>query len=243
MEWHYKVKMQGGEIEEIPDYREGRILPFALVQKELLPEELAAIGRQKDKIAAFAVRFEELLELFPEDERTSDSFGEDGAEFVFAALREEAAGILKQKNPKAKQIAEYLAGHQEQESYEYKIVSVLAALEEEKAEKRKLRRMENELEEKTVSTIENLAEEEARHLLDCKWIQPLMAGLYGAADTVIDELSSNVKAIADKYADTFRSIEDEDRAASGELLSMVKELTGNEYDIDGLRELRRILGE
>ncbi len=243
VEWHYNVKMRNGEIEEIPDYREGRIMPFTLVQRELLPEELSAIERQKNNLAAFAVRFEELLELFPEDERSSDAFAEDGTEFVFASLREEVAEILDVRNPKPKQIEEYLAKSKEKDSYEYKLVSVLKVMEEEKAEKRKLRQMENALEEKTVSTIENLSEDETRNLLNVKWIQPLMTGLYGAADAVVEELASKVKAVYDKYADTFRSIEDEDKAVSAELLEMVKELTGSEFDNEGLEEIKRILGE
>ena len=172
-----------------------------------------------------------------------DAFAEDGTEFVFASLREEVAEILDVRNPKPKQIEEYLAKSKEKDSYEYKLVSVLKVMEEEKAEKRKLRQMENALEEKTVSTIENLSEDETRNLLNVKWIQPLMTGLYGAADAVVEELASKVKAVSDKYADTFRSIEDEDKAVSAELLEMVKELTGSEFDNEGLEEIKRILGE
>ena len=239
--WHTSVKIQNGELEEVQEYREGRILPFDLVQREMLPEELAVITRQKEKLAAFSLRYEELLETFLEDEREGDSFSEDGTEFVLSSLRVEAAAILGVKNPKPKQIEAYLA-KRPPNTYEYRLVSVLKVMEEEKTHKRILRQMETELEAMTVQTIESLTDEAARHLLDEKWISPLMAGLYGAADSVVAELAAKVKAIAAKYADTFEDIETEDKATSAELLGMVGDLTGGDADIEGLEELKRILG-
>ena len=55
-------------------------------------------------------------------------------------------------------------------------------------------------------------------------------------------LSDKIKTLSEKYAITFASIEEDINTAENELSNMINELTGNDYDMQGLVELQALLG-
>lgn len=95
---------------------------------------------------------------------------------------------------------------------------------------------------KTKDTIENLSEEASLHLLEQKWIKPLVNSLFAIPDEIIGELISKVCHLHEKYCTTFSDIETEIETASTALGGMIDELVGSDYDIKGLVELKKILG-
>lgn len=78
-------------------------------------------------------------------------------------------------------------------------------------------------------------------LLYLKWIAPLNAELAGMPNAVISQLASQVQALADKYAVTYSQIAHEMKTTEQELAKMMGELTGNEFDMQGLAELTNLL--
>ena len=58
---------------------------------------------------------------------------------------------------------------------------------------------------------------------------------------VITQLASQVQALADKYAVTYSQVANEIKTTEQELAEMMGELTGNEFDQQGLVELTSLL--
>ena len=79
-------------------------------------------------------------------------------------------------------------------------------------------------------------------MLKEKWIKPLIQNLMKLPDSVIDELVSKLDSLAKKYETTFSEIETEIRETEAALSAMIDELEGNEYDMLGLQEFKKMLG-
>ena len=58
---------------------------------------------------------------------------------------------------------------------------------------------------------------------------------------IIKEFEDRVKKLSEKYSVTYSDIEAQIKETSLSLASMINDLTGNDYDMTGLREFQKIL--
>ena len=129
----------------------------------------------------------------------------------------------------------------EDDSFELKIIKVAKLINEEKVLNKAIKKESEELHIKTKTTIETLTDENAYMLLEKKWIEPLVQNILELPKDVIHTLSDKIKALSEKYAITFASVEKDIREAEIELSNLIGDLTGNEYDMKGLEELQALL--
>ncbi|MGL5603662.1 MAG: type I restriction-modification system subunit M [Plesiomonas sp.] len=94
---------------------------------------------------------------------------------------------------------------------------------------------------KNITTIKGLTNEQVNELLHLKWIAPLSRELVAMPSAVISQLTHQVQALADKYAVTYSQVASEIKTTEEELADMMGELTGNEFDQQGLAELITLL--
>lgn len=94
---------------------------------------------------------------------------------------------------------------------------------------------------KNINTINGLTNEQVNELLHLKWITPLSRELADMPSAVISQLTNQVQALADKYAVTYSQVANEIKTTEQELAEMMGELTGNEFDLQGLAELTNLL--
>ena len=130
----------------------------------------------------------------------------------------------------------------EEGSLEFIVKEVRNLINEEKVLKKTIKEQEEQLHLKTKSTIEGLSDEQVRQLLKEKWITPLINKIKGIPDKVISVLISQIDALLKKYETNLIEIDDELNKAEAKLSSMIDELEGNEFDMIGLAELKKILG-
>jgi len=79
-------------------------------------------------------------------------------------------------------------------------------------------------------------------LLDAKWNKPLVAQMQTLPNVAVEELVAKVCALRDKYATTYADIDAEIQSVETELVGMLGNLTGNEFDMAGINELAKLLG-
>ena len=113
---------------------------------------------------------------------------------------------------------------------------------EEKALKKKIKEESNALHLKIKTTIENLSDDAVLELLRKKWILPLVISLRSLPDTVIADFISRLEAICKRYETTFAEVEEEIADTERSLISLLDDLTGNEFDMMGLAELKKCWG-
>ncbi len=230
------IKKKAGKDTEVQDPNtpwKGHILPFDLVQQTHLSKELQALATQENRLSEIARTLEETLEALSDEDKGQDTVKESKDGFVNAEVGKAAKAFLKeQKDSKVKF---------EQESYEAKIIAANKLINEEKAVKKAVKEAAMALHLKTKSTIENLTDEQVNELLQLKWIEPLSQELAAMPSTVISQLTTKLQALADKYAVTYSQVTSEIKDTEQELAEMMGDLTGNEFDMQGLNELTNLL--
>lgn len=208
-------------------------MPFDLVQQTYLSDDLAALAKQENRLVEIGSLLEEILESLSEEDKEQDTVKESKDGFANAEVAKAAKAFLKeQKDSKVKF---------EKESYEAKIIAANKLIDEEKALKKAVKEAQVALHLKTKTTIEGLTDQQVNELLHLKWIAPLSQELAAMPSVVISELTNQVQSLADKYAVTYSQVANEIKTTEQELADMMGELTGNEFDMQGLNELTSLL--
>ncbi|WP_392561763.1 type I restriction-modification system subunit M [Orbus sturtevantii] len=227
------IKKKNGQEAEVQEGWKGHILPFDLVQQTYLSDDVHTLAADETRLAEIASSLEEIFESFTEEEKESDTVKESQDGFAAAEVNKTAKTFLKEQQDSKTKFAE--------ESYEAKIILANQLIDEEKVLKKSVKDATTALHLKTKATIESLTDEQVNHLLQLKWIMPLGKELADMPNTVITQLTSQVQALADKYAVTYSQVASEIKNTEQELAEMTLELTGNEFDMQGLVELTSLL--
>ncbi|WP_217547335.1 type I restriction-modification system subunit M [Pantoea sp. GbtcB22] len=227
------IKKKDGKDTEVQDGWKGHILPFDLVQQTYLSNDVQALADKETRLAEIASMLEEILESLTEEEKEQDIVKESKDGFANAEVGKAAKAFLKEQKDKKVNFAE--------ESFEAKIIFVNKLIDEEKNLKKTVKDAAAALHSKTKTTIETLTVEQVNNLLHLKWIAPLSTELATMPNAVISQLTSQVQALADKYAVTYSQVAHDIKTTEQELAEMMGELTGNEFDMQGLAELTNLL--
>ena len=216
------VKKKNGKEQEVQEGWVGRIIPFDLIQDTLLADDRAALKTKENRLSEIASEYEELFDSLTEEEKEGDYAGEDG--FVNAEIKKALKSDSVEPETKEK----------------LRKVAALAA--EEKELKSAIKKDAGLLEGKTKETIENLSDEQAIDLLKDKWITPLIQSLMKLPDSIVNELVSKLEALIKKYKTTFAEVEAQISETENTLSAMIDDLEGNEFDMLGLSEFKKMLG-
>lgn len=242
--------------EEVQDGWKGHVLPFELVQRVMLKKDLEALKAKQDELEAIGSKYEDILSNLSDEERELPILNDDGTAFVPKDVDAQALEyysnaweeIIKKSDSKAKGgAAKHISDIEKAHPFEegtpaYTVIKVYKLQLQEKAFKKELGKMEDELHLKTKGVIESLADDEAKKLLKEKWITPLVASLAAMPEAEISSLIEKLTALTKKYETTFADVEEQIGSAEKELAAMVKELDGSEYDVKGLDELCALFG-
>lgn len=229
------VVKNGDEDDEVQKGWKGRIMPFELVQKTLLPEYLAKVSELQDQLAETAAEVASLLEETGEDD--VEILTEDGDAFDNKKVKAQLKLILKEyKKRKVDDLPEFPEG-----SMEAHVVAYTKNADEQKRLKAKIKDALAELEEKTIFTIESLTEEQIRELLRLKWVMPVVDAVKAEHAKVISSLIEKVGALVSKYAVTLNDVGKSISDSESKLSEMVSSLRGNEFDMKALQSLQILL--
>lgn len=216
------VRKKGKIDQEVQEGWKGHIIPFELIQNTLLAEDRQKLREKENRISEIASNYEEIFDTLTEEEKESDFVNENN--FVFAEVKKALkSGILEPETTE-------------------KLEKVTALNNEEKALKSSIKSDGALLEEKSKEIIENLTDEQVIELLKDKWIKPLIQNLLKLPDSIVSELVSKLDLLVKKYETTLSDIEQEIQETEKSLSSMIDDLVGNEFDMQGLNEFKKLLG-
>ncbi|MBQ6500876.1 MAG: type I restriction-modification system subunit M [Mogibacterium sp.] len=218
------IKKKDGKDQEVQDGWVGHVLPFELVQTMLLVDNLDALKADEDRLAEITTGYEEALDSLSEEEKEKEFVNDDKTGFVWAEVK---------KAIKAKEL-------------DTDVLTVLkkayADNEEEKNLKKQIKTKSADLHMATKAVIEGLSDEQVYDLLHEKWIVPLVDGLSKLPDSIIADFTATLEKLASKYSTTLSEVEDQIKDTEKELSEMMDMLTGDEFDMHGLAELKKMLG-
>ena len=223
------IKKKNGKDEEIQDGWTGHVIPFELVGETLLSDDYAELVADENRLSEIPSEYEELLESLTEEEKESDILNESGDSFVAKEVTKKLKALKNEE--KTTETAKFIE----------KLKTYEKLAKEEKELKSSIKKKSAELQKKTKITIENLSDEQVYMLLEKKWIEPLIEGLKGLPDTLVDTLVSKISALQTKYDTTLDEIEAQIKETESTLAEMIDELVGNEFDMKGLSEFKSLL--
>jgi type I restriction enzyme M protein len=226
------TKKKDGKEQEVQEGWLGHILPFEMVQQTYLNQELQQLQHKENRLAEISAEIEEILDSLNDEEKEGDIVNEAMDAFVASAVAKEA----KQFKVEAAKLGAFA-----EDTFGAKIIKVDALINEDKDLKKQVKTETAQLHLKTKDTIEALTDAQVHALLELKWISPLVASLNQLPTVLIQTLTTQVQALADKYATTYADVAKEIASTEAELASMIDELTGNAFDMQGLAEFKAFL--
>ena len=223
------IKKKNDKEVEVQEGYIGHVIPFELVQSEYFNDELEEIKNKENRIDEINSRISELFEEVSEDDKEDDCIDNEKGEFVAKQISQRAKELKRQKNADRTEFDE--------------IVLEVAKLQEEtKALNKSVKELKAALLDKTKDKLEGLSLDEAMTLLEHKWIRPIVDSIMTLPQLVIKQLVSIVKKLSKKYSDTLINLDEEIEKVESELSSMIDDLNGDEFDMKGLVEFKKLLG-
>ena len=218
------IKKKNNKEDEVQDGWLGHIIPLDLVQEVYLKEDKQTLLSKQNRVSEIESSIEEIFESLTEDEKQSDYYDEEKNKFDDKLVK--AAFKNLDLEPETKD----------------KLKSYQSLINEKKTLNKDIKKESEFLETNSKETIENLSDDEVNRMLIKKWIDPLMDLLQKIPMNIINELIKTLESLSKKYEVTFEDIENEINQTEKELISMIDDLVGNEFDMLGLQELKSLLG-
>lgn len=208
----------------------GRIFPFELIQSIYFKEEKNELENLISNLDSEKNEKDELFESIDPNDKAE--LVDDDGEIVSKKLN---AVFLKLKKEQ-KNGAVFEDG-----SYESIIIKIDDINNRMKKLKKDIKDLEENLESETISKIESLSDKEIRELLEKKWIDPLCESLVRLGKEVINQYLKKLEYLTKKYEVTMHDISREIDESEKALSDMLINLTGNDYDIKGILEFKKLL--
>ena len=226
-----ELKKKNGKEENVQVGWQGHIIPFETIQQYKLLDQKDIIESMKSRLEEISSVYQEVLDSFSEEEKIDIDvlLNDNNDAFVNKEISKKAKEIVKSKIDLV------------DDSLEFKIVKVDNLINEEKGLKKQLKEAESKLETESKKLIENLTYNEINELLELKWVVPIVEQINNMFDEVINDFTKKVESISTKYDTTLVHLEKEIKATEKELSIMIGDLAGDEYDMKGLKELKKLL--
>ena len=206
---------------EVADGLKGRIIPFELVQKVKFQADLVSIAELQSRVETISGKLEEIHESFTEEEIEAYCDSEkDNNPFDKKAI---ASGA----KPKADVEPETKS----------KLKQIVSLLDDQTKTNKQIKSDKQALEKKTIEAIQNFTDAEVAQFLHLKWITPVCEGIDGTLTNVLSALEYAVLTMGEKYAVSYKQINEEIVSSKNELAEFIAQLSGDEYAINGLTEL------
>ena len=223
------VKKKGGKEQEVQDGWIGHVIPFELVQREILSEQYSTLKDKENRLSEIPSLYEEIIDSLTEEEKESEVLNDNNDAFVAKEVTKKLKELRKEVP--TEEVKEFIG----------KLAKFENLSQEEKELKKEIKKETAELHMLTKETIENLSDEMVYELLDKKWIGNLIESINKLPDTIINNLVSKIQALQSKYATTYFEVESEIKETERLLSSMIDDLEGNEFDMKGLSEFKSLL--
>lgn len=212
-------------IRQIEDDLTGRVIPFDLIQSRYLNDQKKALDNKISRVNEIESEITEVSESFTEDEKSQAFYDTENEKII----DKEVNKALKDKDLEAET--------------KQKLKKYSTLLNEKKQLNKEIKQENISLQKETKNLIETLPDSEIPVVLKDKWIHPLIKSLKKLPDNLISTLIKDLTALSHKYESTYAETEQEIKNTEKELISMLDELTGDEFDMLGIAEFKKLLGD
>ena len=224
VETAYKIVKKDDQEIEVPDGLKGRIIPFDIVQKEKFSAELQKIADKENRITQILSELDEMRDNLNEDEQSAYLDEDDSTKLDKKSIKKDAKSKGDEIEADTKAKLKFIASLWDEQSKLNKEIK-LAKL---------------ELIQLTKEAIEHLSDEDVEKFLHIKWINPICEGVEDVLTESIEGMKKKISFLASKYSTSFKDIETSLNDVQKSLSTLVMNLTGDEFTLQGLNELIKV---
>lgn len=228
----YVIKTRNKEKVEVQDGWRGRVIPFELVQAQLLPEPLAKLEALTAKLSSID---DELAQMF-------EGFSEEDLNDLAAVLNDAGDAFAKTKLTAA--VKKLLRTRQAfaEDSIEARQIRASELLDAQASLKKEHKAAVESLETATHAAIKDLSDSQVDELLTAKWVDPIDTQLANLPVIALAKLDSEIQHLRDKYSVAMVDLGREIQQTERELGGLLGGLVGGASDMAGLTALQELLG-
>lgn len=228
----YVIKTRNKEKVEVQDGWRGRVIPFELVQSQLLPDQLAKLETLTDQLSTVD---DELAQMF-------EGFSEEDLNDLAAVLNDAGDAFAKTKLSAA--VKKLLRTRQAfaEDSIEARQIRASELLDAQASLKKERKAAVESLEAATHAAIKSLSDDQVDELLTAKWVQPIDTQLANLPAIALSKLDREIQHLRDKYAVAMVDLGQEIQQTEHELGGLLGGLVGGATDMAGLAALQELLG-
>ena len=220
------LKKKNNKEVEVQEGWIGRIIPFELVQKVLLKNEQNIIISQENRLNEVVSEYQQILDSLTEEEKEL-IYNDDGEKINLSKVKE----YIKESDENSSDEETLLA----------RLLTYSQLVNEEKQLKKEIKKKNIELHHMTKEVIESVSDDQAIELLKNKWVTPLIDAVVMLPQKIIEDITNKVKSLNEKYNTTLKEITEQIEENQSTIISLIDELEGDEYDMEGLSELKSLL--
>lgn len=228
----YVIKTRNKEKVEVQDGWRGRVIPFELVQSQLLPDQLAKLETLTVQLSTVD---DELAQMF-------EGFSEEDLNDLAAVLNDAGDAFAKTKLTAA--VKKLLRTRQAfaEDSIEARQIRANELLDAQASLKKEHKAAVESLETATHAAIKSLSDDQVDELLTAKWVQPIDTQLANLPAIALSKLDREIQHLRDKYAVAMVDLAQEIQQTEHELGNLLGGLVGGATDMAGLAALQELLG-
>lgn len=228
----YVIKTRNKEKVEVQDGWRGRVIPFELVQSQLLPDQLAKLETLTDQLSTVD---DELAQMF-------EGFSEEDLNDLAAVLNDAGDAFAKTKLSAA--VKKLLRTRQTfaEDSTEARQIRANELLDAQASLKKEHKAAVESLETATHDAIKSLSDDQVDELLTAKWVQPIDTQLANLPAIALSKLDREIQHLRDKYAVAMVDLGQEIQQTEHELGGLLGGLVGGASDMAALAALQELLG-
>ncbi|MBQ3515319.1 MAG: type I restriction-modification system subunit M [Lachnospiraceae bacterium] len=280
------------EGDAVPKDEEGKVIPFALIQKHLFPDEfiqMETLNREladvitendsfweeldeelKDELKKksddeqadskldskiLKKKYQEILDTLSNDvTKLYDSylglkpkeklaFQQDHTELIWPEETEKGKnGVYKPAAVKViiEQIKNNIEIAEDEDDYKMRHLYLIGQQISEL--KKQIKILKIDLDIKAREAIKSLSDDEIKMLLKEKWLTPAMQSINDIPASIVDEINRSIQGIIAKYQNPISTLDTKISDTEKELAMMLKELSGNDFDMAAIRQFKKLLG-
>lgn len=227
------IKKKKGIEKEVQEGWVGHVIPFEIVQNRFFKGELEQIEQKATRISSINSEYTDIIESLSEEDKEGikDLLNDTDDAFVPKEVAKKAKKIRAQKLKLTENMIEY------------KIIKVDDLQKEEKQLRKEIKEENIKLHIETKKKIESLTDDEVRELLEIKWINPLVDQIAKMPEELIRTFSKQIQVLEEKYKITFLDVMTQTKEYQEKISSIIDELDGNKFDMEGLEEFKKLIKE
>jgi type I restriction enzyme M protein len=211
------------KIEEVVVGMKGSIFPLDFIKTSFFKQDFDMVKHYESRLSDAKSVYTDLYESLDEDIQKKIANEKDKSKIDSKKLKVEIKNNIIDK-----EIIEQLK-------------TILSAMEKEKADKKAIKEIIQQLDKKAQEKLANLTDIEIDELLEKKWIEPLFLGMKEISDSVISNFSNELKSLKDKYDNPMEILAEQENSINSELNVLLNDLTGSITDVKAVQMLMKEL--